>query len=258
MSCAIPWARGAGLGLLALYTCVLPTHVACLCLGWGYVCGRIPASRDAYKFYAKVQTLCDGHGVVWCGVVCVVVTDGDGGTLIQIAINLANVVYLLFFFVTSSPVATEQLPLHLALDLPLLLTRAQHLIRNLLHLHILDPRGDLRLILVEDALDYLQDVIQFFLGEARASLVLVIRQHNVKGRGKDRVGGKQGSMEREKHTSSITNSSMTCVVGRRLYICRYSALFSRYFGASARKSECGPAYRVRGRAACVEASVDVV
>jgi hypothetical protein len=56
----------------------------------------------------------------------------------------------------------------------------------------------------------------------------------------------------------MTSSSMTCVAGRRLYICRYSALFRRYFGASARNSECGPAYRVRGRAGCVEASVDVV
>jgi hypothetical protein len=65
--------------------------------------------------------------------------------------------------------------LHLALDLPLLLARAQQLIRYLLHVHVLDASGDLRLILVEDALDYLQDVIQFFLGEARASLVLVVR-----------------------------------------------------------------------------------
>jgi hypothetical protein len=98
-----------------------------------------------------------------------------GGALIQIAITLANVVVYLLVFFTSSPDATEQLPLHLALDLPLLLTRAQHLIRNLLHLHVLDASGDLRLVLVEDALDYLQYVIQFFLREARARLISVVR-----------------------------------------------------------------------------------
>lgn len=51
----------------------------------------------------------------------------------------------------------------------------------------------------------------------------------------------------DKRTSSIINSSMTCVFGLRLYNCKYSALFNLYFGASARNSECGPLYSVMGR-----------
>jgi hypothetical protein len=56
----------------------------------------------------------------------------------------------------------------------------------------------------------------------------------------------------------MTNSSMTCVPGRKLYNCRYSALLRRYFGARARKSECGPLYSVIGRVGCVVRSVEVV
>jgi hypothetical protein len=49
---------------------------------------------------------------------------------------------------------------------------------------------------------------------------------------------------------------MTCVLGCRLYSCRYSALLSLYFGASARKSECGPLYSVIGRVGCLVVSAE--
>ena len=55
-------------------------------------------------------------------------------------------------------------------------------------------------------------------------------------------------------TSSITNSSITCVVGLKLYNCKYSALLSRYFGASARNKLCGPRYRVMGLFGCFATS----
>jgi hypothetical protein len=51
---------------------------------------------------------------------------------------------------------------------------------------------------------------------------------------------------------------MTCVAGRRLYNCKYSALLRRYFGARARKRECGPLYRVIGRVGWAVVRVETV
>jgi hypothetical protein len=55
-------------------------------------------------------------------------------------------------------------------DFPLRFLRAEQLVGYLVHLHRLHAVWDLGLFLVEHALAYAQNVEEFFLGEARASL----------------------------------------------------------------------------------------